>query len=92
MENNTKRVRRSKPNIDDTSIINKGEDVLINKIKALSEKYEISFTEALEIVKYFENKTEENLRSIISSLGSVEKSVHDAGKSICREIGNLSNN
>lgn len=61
-------------NWSDIEIIPK-EDILINTVKELSKKHEISFIEALEVIKYTNSELHYNLRDIKDALYEIDRTL-----------------
>lgn len=78
--------------IDDWSSYNikseSPEEAIINKVKDLSNKHNISFMEALEVVKHLESNMH-YLESIKDALYEIDRTIMSLDNSVCRELNNI---
>lgn len=64
------------------------EDVLIKRIKDLSEKHNISFTEALGVFKYLKDD-DYYLKEINSAIYELDRTMMEFRSSICKELTDI---
>jgi len=64
------------------------EETTINKIKDLSKEHNISFIEALEVIKYLECKMH-YLESIKDALYEIDRTIMSLDSSVCKELNNI---
>lgn len=64
------------------------EESIISRVKDLSNKYDISFIEALEVVKYLESNMY-YLEEIKSALYEIDKTIMSLDSSVCKELNNI---
>lgn len=74
-------------NLSDYSI-EPTEDVLIKRIKDLSEKHNISFTEALGVFKYLKDE-EYYLKEINSAIYELDRTMMEFSSSVCKELTDI---